>query len=85
MAGHTNDIHVRHPFDKFKTSCRSLAGNYLNWVNFNYNINSKKILISSIQNDDLHRNGIVGFYMYNDIERVYPHQVYQRACYVNIN
>ena len=42
MAGHTNDIHVRHPFDKLKTSCRSIAGNYLNWVNFNYNINIKK-------------------------------------------
>ena len=23
--------------------------------------------------------------MYNDIERVYPHQLYQRACYLNIN
>ena len=30
MAGHTNDTHVRHPFDKLKT------------LNFNYNINSKK-------------------------------------------
>ena len=28
MAGHTNDIHVRHPFDKLNTSCRSIAGNY---------------------------------------------------------
>ena len=44
MAGPTNDIHVRHPFDKLKTSCRIIADNYVKWVDFNYNINSKKYI-----------------------------------------
>ena len=44
MAGPTYDIHAIHPFDKLKTFCRIIADNYLNWVDSNYNINSKQYI-----------------------------------------